>query len=613
MADNSLKRIFEQDAPRFIRTALENLLDYENDRNEPEKIHEAYRAVHSLKSEAYQLEYNDIAQQAHLAESEIDDIRSGKNTGLDTVFAKIHEIEFLFDKRITAGRTKPEDNVETETEIQTAEPAFSRFDLDLLKEARERNEVFFRVVCELDDDAAMKYPKLYLLVNNLELAANVIKVLPPLEELKAGSHERVTVYYTSSRLPAEIRKELQIDQVKRIHFTKLEYGAFINGIPGQQMNDTRVSRPLSIDSEEIDKVLSYTDELKIRLFRLARILAKLKTDKDLAENLEILEKVAAGIEANVKNMRMVSIGDEFLRYHVVVRDLSRRLGKKARLMINGGDLRVDRGLVEVLSEPILHLVRNAVDHGIEKPGDRAHAGKDEVGTITLRAENTGSKIIIEVSDDGKGIDTGTIVAKARSLDIKFDDSADLLSILAEPGFTTKEEISNVSGRGVGLDLVRQKVSGLPNAALRVFNYPGEGCSFIMEVPSGFTLLNTLLVRCSENTIAVPARNIRERIEIDQGRYRKDGDGLLFYDNLPVFTIDGRLFSPDANPEERWGLHLGHMNGEGLLLIDEILFQQQLPEDQLVLLDTGSSNLYNVSIGGRRVDFFFLNPSYIVSS
>lgn len=614
----TLQRNFIEDGIEYSSKIEQVLSDLKSGKVEPSSINEAFRLIHSVKSEAAYLGYDEIADKAHKIETVFEKLRKGGKIKINIgdLFDKIREIKNSIET-ITISSTEPfektdKKNIKRILEETSAGPKIHEFEKQLLGEAQDRGENLYRLICEIEEDAPLKYPKLYLIINNLEQIANVIAYDPPLKEIN-NEFSKIDIIFSATIPEKEIYNAVNIDQIRKIQLARLEFSTFLN--PRGQINETaEKSSMLRVDKNMVDKILSYLDELKIRVHGLNKY--AVSDDRIMPvfrKQIKSLREMTDEMEIILKNIRMVDIAEEFSNYPVFVSELAGNLGKLARLEINADKIKVDRQVVDLLADPVRHLLRNAVDHGIEFPEQRKKAGKNEVGSIRLSAGQEDGKIIIEVTDDGKGFDRKEIIEKAieKGIIISEEDADDILSILVEPGFSTKEDITEFSGRGVGLDLVYQRIKEFASAEFSCRNWPGEGCTFRIEIPGEFTILDVLIVRCGERTLAVPSRNISAKSDSDNVLFSACEDGKLMYNNLPVFTIDGRLYESDSMPDEKIVIEIEHLGKKGCLLADEILFNQQLPEDQLVLIDEGNPHIFAVSLAGRRTGYSYLNPSIIL--
>jgi two-component system chemotaxis sensor kinase CheA len=261
---------------------------------------------------------------------------------------------------------------------------------------------------------------------------------------------------------------------------------------------------------------------------------------DLFEAVHQLDRVAASIQKSVMDTRMVPVGPLFNRFKRVVRDITRLNSKDIRLLIRGESTELDKRMIDELGDPLIHMVRNSADHGIESPESRLAAGKPAQGTITLDAFHRGNSIVIQVLDDGKGLDRDRILAKAMERGLVDADAAERLTthqiyqLIWEPGFSTAEKVTEISGRGMGMDIVRSKIEGL-SGTVEVESNPGQGTTFTIKLPLTLAIMPSLLAEVDGDVIALPIESIAEIISL------KD-DSLSTVHGLRTATIRGRVIS-----------------------------------------------------------------------
>ncbi len=251
-----------------------------------------------------------------------------------------------------------------------------------------------------------------------------------------------------------------------------------------------------------------------------------------------LGRITGELQEGVMRIRMVPISQIFSRFPRLVRDLSKSLNKKINLLIEGEDTELDKSVIEDLLDPIMHSVRNSIDHGIEKPELRLEAGKSETGEVLLKAGNEGNMIIIEIADDGKGIDVESVRARAVERGLihpnKFLTDIEAYNLIFEPGFSTSQTISNISGRGVGLDVVRRQIEKL-NGTVSVSSEPGKGTKFTIKLPLTLAIIQGLLVRVGKEVYSIPITSVIES-------HRIKPTDIKMIDNYEVFNIRNDVIS-----------------------------------------------------------------------
>ncbi len=273
-----------------------------------------------------------------------------------------------------------------------------------------------------------------------------------------------------------------------------------------------------VDTKRLDQIMNLVGELVLVRNRLSTLEAS-RRDEEMAKVISNLDVVTADLQAAVMKTRMQPIKKVFGRFPRVVRDLARSLNKEVNLELHGEETDLDKNLVEALADPLVHLVRNAVDHGIEMPDERARQGKTRAGTISLAARQEGDHILLTIEDDGGGMDPNVLRNKAVEKGVLTQDVADRLTdnecfnLIFLPGFSTKEKISDISGRGVGMDVVKTRIAQL-NGVVEIFSQRGKGTTLSIKVPLTLAIMPTLMVKLKDQTFALPLVNVSEILHLD---------------------------------------------------------------------------------------------------
>lgn len=315
-------------------------------------------------------------------------------------------------------------------------------------------------------------------------------------------------------------------------------GAAEPGPPRGRASDTTtpVLAPLNmvrVELSKLDELMRLVGELVVTRARQEDDLERLEADFPEAawhkvnETNHAMERQLRDLREGVMRVRLIHIGEAFERMQFVVRDLARECGKRVRVEQSGQSIEIDKFLVERMAEPLLHLVRNAVSHGLETADERERGRKPAVGTLSLRAATAGERVRIEIEDDGRGVDAEVVAARARKLgllgaDAALADESALLEMLCAPGFSTRERADRASGRGVGMDVVRNTVREL-GGALALDTEPGRFTRFTVELPLTLSICDALIVAAGGQRFAIPQSSVREVIEVDDGRVTAFGD------------------------------------------------------------------------------------------
>jgi two-component system chemotaxis sensor kinase CheA len=288
------------------------------------------------------------------------------------------------------------------------------------------------------------------------------------------------------------------------------------------------SHVVRVDLTRLDELMRIIGDLVISRARLDDALARIERRvppvewRVVQEQSQTIERQLRDLREGLMRVRLVPVREIFRRMPFVVRDLARDTGKQVRLEMRGQDTEIDKFLIERMMDPVLHLVRNAVSHGLEDPAERVAAGKPAEGTLTLAAASVGDMVLIEVADDGRGIDAAAVATRARTMGIAVPDGAldmaTLLDVICAPGFSTRAESDRASGRGVGMAVVKNTIVEL-NGRFTLQTAPGEGTRFVIELPLTLSITDALIAHVGDRTFAVPQGNVREVVEIDPASVR----------------------------------------------------------------------------------------------
>ena len=310
-----------------------------------------------------------------------------------------------------------------------------------------------------------------------------------------------------------------------------------------------------VDTRRLDGIMNMVGELVLVRNRLVNLESELDNEQ-VAKAVGNLDVVTADLQAAVMKTRMQPIKKVFGRFPRVVRDLARNLNKEIKLELHGEETDLDKNLVEALADPLVHLVRNAVDHGIEPPDVREEAGKPRTGTVVLSAEQEGDHILLTIEDDGAGMDAAKLRQKAVEKGILDEASAarmddrESFNLIFMPGFSTKQEISDVSGRGVGMDVVKTSISQL-NGSIEIDSMVGEGTRLTIKVPLTLAIIPTLMVVLGKQVFALPLVNVSEIFDLDLSSTNMvDGQRVVMVRDtaLPLFYLSEWLIDGGSRPE-----------------------------------------------------------------
>ncbi|MCL6700842.1 chemotaxis protein CheA [Pseudomonas sp. T1.Ur] len=375
-----------------------------------------------------------------------------------------------------------------------------------------------------------------------------------------------------------------------------------------------------VDTARLDEIMNMVGELVLVRNRLVR-LGLNSQDEAMSKAVSNLDVVTADLQTAVMKTRMQPIKKVFGRFPRLVRDLARQLKKEINLELVGEETDLDKNLVEALADPLVHLVRNAVDHGIESPEEREASGKVRSGKVILAAEQEGDHILLSISDDGKGMDPNVLRAIAVKRGVMDKDAADRLSdtecynLIFAPGFSTKTEISDVSGRGVGMDVVKTKISQL-NGSINIYSTKGQGSKIVIKVPLTLAIMPTLMVMLGNQAFAFPLVNVNEIFHLDLSRTNVvDGQEVVIVRDkaLPLFYLKRWLVSSAAHVEQGEGHVVILSVGTQRIgfVVDQLVGQEEVVIKPLGKMLQGTPGMSGATItGDGRIALILDVPSML---
>lgn len=346
---------------------------------------------------------------------------------------------------------------------------------------------------------------------------------------------------------------------------------------------TKSASSLRVDVGRLDRMLNLTVEFAIAQGRMRRMLQERISVSGGARNVldthGNLESLFLELQELVMKIRMVPVGPTFHRFARSVRDMARKSGKIARMLLVGEDVEVDTTILEQIHDPLMHMIRNAIDHGLESPAIRRAAGKDPSGKIVLEAFHDSGNIVIRVSDDGAGLDTAKIAQQAKNRGLVSDagrlSESDVHNLIFQPGFSTADKVSELSGRGVGLDVVRRNISTL-NGTLHIESIKGRGTTFTIRLPLTLAIIDGFAVRADTETYVVPLSAVKECLELPAESHNCDTGGVINLrgEALPFLRLRELFGTGSRAPARERVLVVEHQGGRAGLAADELLGEQQ---------------------------------------
>ncbi|NCX28963.1 MAG: hypothetical protein EBX20_09975, partial [Rhodobacterales bacterium] len=548
--------------------ASENLLiELENNPTSKELINELFRAVHTVKGGSRLIEVKKIEKLSHELETVLDNVRSDKIM-LD---ARLIDISLECIKRIGIITDEVAHRGPIKTKINDLLHALISGDDDVGIKASVKDVE--KVTLQ---QTTIKSTETKTQVTKSNAPPNVVRE----ESIKVSAEKLDTVLNTSSevyinRIRLDNDQKLLSDALEQIN---QDIGSLTKELSSEFSNS-------EYENNETYLIPKYQTDINIGLEKLAI------HNANLQKNIEDLEVLSSRLQSGAMNFRMLPISSLFNRFPAQVRDIARQIGKKVELKIQGGETELDKILINQLADPLLHLIRNSIDHGIEHDEQRAEINKPEIGQINLSAYYMGSNAIIEIEDDGKGIDSKIIAAKAVEKNLLSNERASELSekeifdLIFEPGFSSAEKVTELSGRGVGMDVVKTSISQM-QGSIKVESKVNQGTKITLRLPLTLAVVGILLVSENNYEFAFPILNVEEIINVNLKTDIKNiNDTLVF--NFRGELVPTRLLSDflgyPKNPkyeENKFLLILNDGENKIGVIVDEVQGQQNVLLKQL---------------------------------
>jgi two-component system chemotaxis sensor kinase CheA len=571
-----------------------------------EPVSAVFRAVHTVKGMSATMGYHAVAEFAHEVESVLDRARRGgapPAPGLiDALFASADALETAIDDASEqAGQTPAMLAALQRLRAAAGGPAHGEVPaaqggaVGALVEVAGADPlagpgVIVRV--RQAADATLPGVRAFMAVQRLRALGDVAAVNPPLEALQVWTQPmafamRLVTTASAEEIEEAVRSagdvaSVDVDLSGR---TRREARAMIAVVAegdGISRPPARPTRHARIDVARLDALMNLVGELVITRGRLLQLTA---SHPALDESMQTAARLVSDLQAEIMAMRMVPVWQVFDRFPRLVRDVARQLNKDVNFVVEGREIELDRALLDEIGEPIVHLLRNAIGHGIESPAARAAAGKPRAGRVVLSAVRDRQAVLIRVSDDGGGIERSRVLERAVSLGLagegtrEIDDAA-LFRLIAQPGFSTAEQVSDLSGRGVGIDAVQTKAR-LLGGSVELRTVAGEGTTITIRLPLTLAIVRALLARSGAEHYALPLSHVRETLEYDDGIVQRVGGKSVFVlrdEVLPLLDLRDVVRqggAADAGGPNREIVVIERGDRRSGLVVDELIGQQDI--------------------------------------
>ncbi len=658
--------LFYQDADEHLQLMTDALLDLENDQGNRGALDALFRSAHTMKSSSAMVGFMHVSEFTHRMEDLIGFLRdtnapidvetvnllfesfdvlkemlgqlqdeeteatrnSTKNKAntLIKMYEKILGGEEVSDVISSSNSTKPVIHMDEETRLR-------------VDELRLAGEKIYEINITFIDNVQMASTRAYLLVSNLSKLGTVLKTEPDLNNDKDDLDLYFCILFSSQKEIDEIEKALDVSEVEETNVREVTHAEQFEWPHDETTEETSEPTPSTEPPEkEEDIVTSFDrreDTTKVqtvrvnieKLDRLLNLAAEMVIQRGRAQELgqQLLNKNGKGgieedllntilhqgmfltqLQETIMETRMVPIGTVFSRYRRVVRDLSHNRDKKVNLFIEGEETELDKKIIDQIGDPLMHMVRNSIDHGIETPEERKQAGKPAEGLLHLNAYHVGNNIVISVKDDGKGLDAEKLKAKAVEKGLLSQEDAttlphrDSLNLIFRAGFSTAAQVTDISGRGVGMDVVRRSIEQL-GGSIEIETEIGKGTTFSIKLPLTLAIIQALLVEAGNEMYAIPISHISETIRIskkDIHSVKGQGEVIRLRNTVVPLLNMKRVMNIQTDENEEDKLYvavLKHGDTYAGLIVDRMV-----NEEEIVIKSLGGDITHAPYIAGAAI-------------
>ncbi|PFS54135.1 chemotaxis protein CheA [Bacillus cereus] len=659
-----LLNIFFEESEEHLQSLNENVLTLEQNPTDMDVVGEIFRSAHTFKGMSASMEFTEMADLTHKMENVLDEIRHGNIVVnaeiIDVIFECIDNLEKMVAD-VQQGGMGNIDVITTKQKLEALLNGNVETPAEYIEQEPINNDaVSHEVHITVEQQAILKAVRAIMCIEALQNVGNVQKTVPSIEEIEADAFGfEFTVFMDTDQSEEELKQvvlhvsEIEKVEVKQGHTlkevvskelgtqeavqedlqaathvepTKEQSKQSANATPAKSAAKTKngkvENRSIRVQLEKIERLMNMFEESVIERGRIDE-LAQAIQNKELIEHLNRLGDISKDIQNVLLNMRMVPIETVFNRFPRMVRMLAKDLGKKIDLQITGEDTEVDKIVIDEIGDPLVHLIRNAIDHGVETVEQRRDAGKNETGTIKLEAFHSGNHVVIQITDDGNGIHKGKVLEKAIKNGVVTESEANKLTdrevfdLIFQPGFSTAEVVSDLSGRGVGLDVVKHTIHSL-GGHLIIDSEEGKGSTFRIELPLTLSIIQSMLVQTNDKRYAFPLGNIVEAIRIKREDIQSlQGKDVLNYRNQIIEVKHLSTVFGEKTVDEAFASYDGQMvpvlivrntHRSYGLIVNTIIGQREIVLKSLGDFFAESSNYFSGAtiLGDGRV-VLILNP------
>lgn len=592
-----------------------SLLQLEKNPSDMDIVNEIFRVMHTLKGMSATMGFIKMAELTNLVEDVLAKVRNGQCKVTSRLITKIllavdvlekmlnniqngsekeFDIEFIEEE---LNLTQKED---TEQEHSPKDIEFNEYDISIIKYAKEQGYNSVNIVVSLRKDTVMKSARAFLIVQELEIYGEIIKACPSIDDMENENFDTNLQFVLLTKSFNEVIREkiINISEVQEVICSYLDEDRLKPGINksknindneqlGEEhqnsnrlndINNRKVNQSVRVDSIRIDKLMNMVSELVINRGRLEQLSSKYEST-ELNRALKEMERTTKDIQEVVMKIRMMPLSIIFSRFPRMIRDISQKLNKEVEFYVEGDETELDRTVIDEIVEPLMHILRNAVDHGIESKEERVKKGKAPIGTIKLQAYQEATKAIIRVEDDGAGINIEGLKATAKNKGISTDGMTEeeIINLIFNNGFTTTSEVTDISGRGVGMSVVKEKISSL-GGNIEVLSKEGLGSIFIITQPLSLRIVQAVLVQIGYETFGITLNFVDRIIECNEKDIEEySGTEVIKYEGQTISLIrTNNLLNISSRNNHNKYVIIAHVRGETVgILVDSLVGQQEV--------------------------------------
>lgn len=583
------KEMFAVESAEHLQSMNEALLHLEKDPHNSETINIMFRAAHTLKGMSATMGYANIKELTHNMENLMDRVRKNEiqleSSSIDILFKCLDTLEMMVET------PEKSSEIDISSLIEKISLLSKNDNPNIAPRIPEINGCnIFEINVTLHESCLLKSARSTVVMRNLSELGEIIETFPPIKDLEDEKFEHEFKVIISTK---EDAKKLEDATKKVSEIVKVEVKSH-QGSNAKAKTEEKCSaneggknsiksvQSVRVSIERLDSLMNLVGELIINKIRLMQLASVYKLDA-LEEALASLNRLTNDLQEEIMASRMVPIDQIFNRFPRMIRDLAKKEEKEIDLILEGGDIELDRTVLDEIGDPLVHILRNCVDHGIELPEVRKQNGKDPKGTVKLIARREKNHVVIEAIDDGKGMDPQKMRESAVIKGIMTQEEASKLSdneainLSFLPGFSTAEIVTDISGRGVGMDVVRTKIGGM-GGSIKLESVLGKGTTITLKLPLTVAIIHSLMVKVGTDIYAIPIANVIRDLSIKKEDIKTiKGEEVILIrgEVLPLIRLH-KLFDIKSNGSEELLVVVVERSGSNVgLIVDQVIGQQEV--------------------------------------